>query len=142
MLFLSQHYKMTHTSIKLRAVTLHLLEKDILEVTTTPDYETTIDDIKEINEVTKSLFQDRSYYVLVVTSQGSSSSSEARELAAKESARKNIIAEAIVIENIAVRLAATVYMKVNRPKQKIKLFNSRQKALQWIHQLKSKNLES
>lgn len=118
--------------IKLKAAEIIYLGGNIVEVITSANYETTIEDVAEINKTVKSLVGDNPHGVLVITQQGATASSEAREYAAKQSFRKNIIAEAIVIKNLAIRLGAIVYMKVSRPKQKIKLFNSRKGALNWL----------
>lgn len=129
-----------NTNTKLKSATISLLENNIIQVETTADYEASIDDIKEINNETSLMAADQKYLILVLTNQGASATSEAREYAAKESVRKNLIAEAIVIKNIALRLAATVYMKVNRPKQRIKLFNSKNEALKWLREIRAKEI--
>lgn len=128
----------TKPSIQLKSAEIILLEKGIVKVVTTPDYETSVLDVDEINEAKKQITGGGDYFLLVITSQGASSSAEAKEYAAKESFRKNILGQAIVIKNLALRMAATVYMTVNRPKQKIKLFNSEESALNWIRKEKSK----
>jgi len=122
--------------IEIRAGKARLLDDDIIEIIISANYETTIEDVDEFNGIVSELTKGRPYYVLTVTQQGSSSSKEAKEYAAQESFRKNVVAQAIVISNIAIRLMATAYMRVNRPKQKIKLFNSRDEALRWIRLLK------
>lgn len=125
-------------TIKIRSGEIRLIEGDIVEIKLAANHESTIADVDEINTRVITLVGNKKHYILVITQQGTSSSHEAREHAAQESMRRNVVAEAIVISNIAVRLLANVYMKVNRPKQKIKLFNTREKAMQWLHQLKAK----
>ncbi len=122
--------------IEMRAGKTRLLEDDIIEIIIRENYETTIDDVNEFNGILSELTKGKMHYVLTITQQGSSSTKEAKEYAAQESFRKNVVAQAIVISNIAIRLMATAYMRINRPKQKIKLFNSRSEALRWIQLLK------
>lgn len=125
--------------VELRSAILELVEADILQVTTTADYETTIEDIDEIHKTSLEMTKDIPHFILVITKQGAGSSSEAREYASKKGKERKILGEAIVIKNVALRMAATVYMKVNRPKQKIKLFNTKEKALAWIYSQRKKN---
>ena len=122
--------------IKIRAGEISLLDDDIIIITMAANYEITIEDVDEIDKHVVVLTRNQPYFAVTITQQGSTASKETKEYAAKESFRKNIIAQAIVIANIAVRLMATTYMRINRPKQKIKLFNSREEALRWIHLLK------
>lgn len=125
--------------VELRSAILELVEADILQVTTTADYETSIDDIEEIHNTSLEMTLDNPHFILVITKQGASSSNETREYAAKKGKERKILGEAIVIKNVALRMAATVYMKVNRPKQKIKLFNTREKAIAWIYSQRKNN---
>lgn len=125
------------TIIRIKSAEIELCEEQVVKITTAANYESNIEDVKEIGRAFNKLIGNKPYYILVITQQGATATTEAREYAAKSSHRKNIIAEAIVIKNLALRMAATVYMKVNRPKQKIKLFNSEAKAMTWIRKLKS-----
>lgn len=124
------------TVIKLRSAEIEMLDERIVKITTAVNYESNVDDVNEISEAFEKLIGNEPCFILVITQQGASATAEAREYAARSSHRKNLIAEAIVIKNLALRMAATVYMKVNRPKQKIKLFNSEAKALSWLQSIK------
>lgn len=127
--------------IEIRAGKIRLLDEDIIEIVVAANYETTIEDVDEVNAIVVKLTQGKPHYIITVTQQGSSTTNEVKEYAAQESFRKNVIAQAIVISNIAIRLMATVYMRINRPKQKIKLFNTQDEALRWIHLLKIRGKE-
>lgn len=118
--------------MQLRAALVRLIESDILEVHTTPDHETQIEDVIDINRVSKDFVGDQPYYVVVFVGHGSSASKEVREFAAKETFRKNVVAEAIIIDNLATRILANMYMKFARPKQKIKVVDSKKEAMKWI----------
>lgn len=126
------------TPVKLRSAEISLVDTDIVKVITAGNYESTVQDVDEINETVKELVGDSRHYILVITQQGSTSSSEAKTHAAQESFRKNVIAQAIVISNVAIRLMATAYMKAYRPKHVIKLFNSEEKAMRWLRLLKAR----
>ncbi|MEO6306249.1 MAG: hypothetical protein ABIP51_24080 [Bacteroidia bacterium] len=116
---------------------MELKSNDIVYIYTFEDAEIEIPEIDELNKNVRSLVSDRPYYLIVFPGVGSTSSHEARKYAAKLK-DKNVVAEAIVLNNLAIRLLANFYMTVNRPKQKIKLFSNESAALAWINALKEK----
>lgn len=122
--------------VQLKAALIRLIDEDVLEVHTTPDHETLVEDVDEINRVTRQLVGDKPHYVIVFVGTGSTASGKVREYAARETFRKNIVAEAIIITTLATRILATMYMKFARPKQKIKVVNSKEEAVKWIYNLK------
>ena len=124
--------------ICLKAAIIRLIEKDIIEVHTMPEHETQKEDVDEINRVTKEFVNGNPHYVIVFVGRGSTASKEVREYAAKETFRKNIIAEAIIIDSLATRILASMYMKFARPKQKIKVVDSKKEAMNWIEGIKKK----
>lgn len=124
--------------IQLKSALIRLIDEDIIEVHTTPEHETLIEDVEEINVTVKKMLGDNNHYIVVFVGHGSTSSKSTREYAAKESFRKNVIAEAIIIDNLATRILANMYMKFARPKQKIKVVGSRSEAMDWINELKRK----
>ena len=125
----------SETVIRIKSAEILLLEERIVKIIIASNYESNVEDVTEIGEAINTLIGNNPHYILVITQQGASATPEAREYAANSSYRRNVIAEGIVIKNLALRMAATVYMKVNRPKQKIKLFNSEAKALIWLQKL-------
>ena len=116
---------------------MELKYDDVVYIHTVEDAEIEIPEIDELNKHLRSLVEDRLCYLIVFPGVGSSSSNEARKHAAKQKG-KNIIAEAIIIDNLAIRLLANFYMKINRPEQKIKLFSNEVAALEWINSIKGK----
>ncbi len=108
---------------------------DIIYVQTFENAEIEIPEIDEMNIYLRSLVEDGPCYLIVFPGVGSISSHEARKHAAKLK-NKNIIAEAIIIDNLATRLLANFYMKINRPEQRIKLFSNEKAALEWINSIK------
>ncbi len=116
---------------------MDLKEGDIVYIYTFEDAEIEIPEIDELNINLKALTGDRPCYLVVFPGEGSISSHEARKYAASKKG-KNIIAEAIVMNNLAIRLLANFYMRINRPEQKIKLFSNEKAALEWINSIKEK----
>ncbi|MBL7920084.1 MAG: hypothetical protein JNJ40_07195 [Bacteroidia bacterium] len=113
---------------------------DVIYMYTFEDAQIEIPEIDELNLKTRSLVGDKPYYIIVIPGIGTTSSHEARKYAAKLK-DKNIVAEAIVITNLAIRLLANFYMSINRPEQKIKLFSNETAALDWINSIKEKAID-
>jgi endo-1,4-beta-mannosidase len=110
---------------------------NVVYIYTFEDAEIEIPEIDELNKNLKALTNDGPCYIIVFPGEGSISSHEARKYAATKKG-KNIVAEAIVMNNLAIRLLANFYMKINRPEQKIKLFSNENAALEWINGIKGK----
>lgn len=101
-------------------------------------FENAIIEIPEIDEMHKNftaLVHDEDCFLIVTPGKGSTSSEEARKYAAKLKG-KSVKAEALIINNLAIRLLANFYIKVNRPKQKVKIFSNISSALEWIELIK------
>ncbi|MBA2611992.1 MAG: hypothetical protein H0U95_08480 [Bacteroidetes bacterium] len=131
----------TKTNVSTSICKMELKFEDVVYIHTVEDAEIEIPQINELNEHLRSLVEDKPCYLIVFPGIGSSSSQEARKYAAKQKG-KNVIAEAIVINNLAIRLLANFYMKVNRPEQKIKLFSNEVSALAWINTIKESRITS
>jgi len=121
----------TKQTINTSVCKLELKSDNIIFVHTLEDSNIEIPEIDEIHDALDKLVGDKPCYLVVIAATGSNSSNEAREYGARLKG-KRIIAEAIVINNIATRLLANFYMKMNRPTQKIKLFKDESSAHEWI----------
>lgn len=60
---------------------------------------------------------------------------EVREWAADTSGNLYTFCDAIVIRNLAQKIIADFYLKVNKPKKPTKIFYSVEKALEWIKEV-------
>jgi hypothetical protein len=103
--------------------------------------ENAIIDVEEVDEKHQSLNElvdHQPYCMLVIPASGNSASAEARKYAARLK-NKKVIAEAIVVDNLAHRLLANFYIKVNRPRQKVRVFSSVPAGLAWIDSIRDKS---
>jgi hypothetical protein len=91
-----------------------------------------INEVKECHAAMDLLQVEQPFLLLVIVPLGASSTKEAREYASQESIRNRIKAQAIVVDSLATRIMANVYMKINRPKQPIKVFSDKNAALEWL----------
>ncbi len=98
-----------------------------------------IPQIDEIEQAINQLTCNLPHYLLVVPGFGSHSDRESREYAARQRKVKQTIAEAIVVQNLPLRILANFYAKFNKPSQLIKLFPTEEEALEWLREMKKEN---
>jgi hypothetical protein len=67
---------------------------------------------------------------------------ESRELAASREMAKDVAAMALIANNMATRMLANFYMKVNKPLRPTRAFTDIQKAIEWCREEYQKYLES
>ena len=113
---------------------------EIIEIRFKKDeYEVDVSDQLEIEKIFLKLTNDGkiSYHVLVIPGLYGGITKEAREMEMFESkAFKNQRSIAIVVRSLSARLLGTLYfsLKKHKPNYPHKLFDSENKALQWIQQ--------
>jgi hypothetical protein len=59
-------------------------------------------------------------------------SSEGRKVAADKKEVPNLVANAVLVNNLAVRLTANFFINFNKPHFKYRVFNDEVKALKWL----------
>ena len=92
-----------------------------------------IETSSQIHEITKD-----NYYNILIDLRGifGNMTNEARNHFATDSKiQKYKIAEALLIDNLPVRIIAKFYMKFNKPSGLVKIFNNKEKAINWLEQI-------
>lgn len=107
-------------------------EANIVFIRLKEKYFIDVEDIKEINKAKNKLVGESCHSVIFIPSITSSISKEAREFSAQPIIFKNAICKAIVAKNMAHRLIGNFFIKMQNPPVPMKLFNSEEKAVQWV----------
>ncbi len=97
-------------------------------------YENAVIEIDQVNELYNCLndfMQLKPYLMLVIPGNGTTYSMEAQKYAARLE-DKDVLAQAIVVDNLAQRLLANFYIKVNRPGRNVKVFSSLVVGMAWL----------
>lgn len=115
---------------------MEVKEENIIFINLFENARIEIPEVDEMHTYFNELVKGQPCYLVVTPAVGNTSSPEARKHAT-EMKGKNVIAEALIITNLAIRLLANFYIKVNRPDQKVKIFSNSISALNWIHTLKA-----
>ena len=89
-------------------------------------------DIIEINVACSELCNKQKLPHLVVTGLRMSVTPEARAVDIIDSRVENTLCEALIINNLATRMAARLYYKFNKVPFEVKHFKTENDALQWI----------
>lgn len=90
-------------------------------------------DVKAIKEMNLRLCEGKPYALLVDPRAGSSITDEARALLASKEMGGLNLAKAILIYNQRQKLIGNIYLKINKPFVKTRMFTDREKALKWLH---------
>ena len=112
--------------------TIKVLQPNLLE-NIIHDY-TTLESshVVHLKEVNMRLTEGEKYVVLVDAGMFTAVSKEARELSASAEFVQNTLAKAILVRNAGHRLVGRMYMKINKPHIKTKIFDSRELAIEWL----------
>lgn len=94
--------------------------------------EVVIDDIKEMTNTIGEMGGGKKYPMLILIKRFNPITKDASEYAASETAGRYTLADAIVINNFAIRIATNFYIKIFKPKRPTKMFNSEEKAVDWL----------
>lgn len=113
--------------------TIQLNAEGFICVSTREDASIDKEEVDRISSAIIRLTKSEPCFLLVVPSIGSHADAETREYAAKtRSIGKHIIAEAVVVANLALRILANFYIKFSKPQHKIRVFASETEASQWL----------
>lgn len=96
------------------------------------DREVSLQDIEEMTAAVGKIGNGKMYPVLILIKRHNSISKEASEYAASDIAGIYTLADAIVINNFAIRIASNFYIKIFKPKRPTKMFTSEEKAVDWL----------
>lgn len=100
------------------------------------EYNGEIEDAKNIVETFKTVKEEGKCLVLLVVEDGATFSKEARAFVASDEVSKIVGADAFVINSMALKILMNGYLKFNKPNRPTRFFNSEQKAIEWLNELR------
>jgi hypothetical protein len=95
-----------------------------------------VEDIFEMMNAHQKIAGDKPRYVIVNSGARATLSQEARALDVSKQRKELTLAEAVVIDNIVTRIAASFYYRFNAPPYSIRTFPDIEKAMKWIDELR------
>ncbi len=136
---MKEEVPITLKTAQTKTTRLELKKNNLVYVYTNENCVIEMDEIKTIHNALFEMVKAEPCYLIVFPAAGSTSTGEARQYAAKSKSEKNIIAEAVVVNNLALRILASFYANINQPKHTVKLFSSSHSANEWITLQMKKN---
>ncbi len=116
---------------------LEILSNNLLYIRYLPDCEITLPVIQEMVREGNELMKHQEYYSLVDTKNSFGNiTKEAKQYLANSPELNDInLANAIMINTLAMRIVIRTYIKIDKPIQPAKIFKSEVKALEWLGSL-------
>ncbi len=106
--------------------------KGILWLILKEDAEIDVKEIRELTRICEELSGNKPYSLVSDAKVNLTITSEARKAAASKEESPLLVANAVLVNNIAVRMVANFFTAVNKPHFKYKVFNEEQEALSWL----------
>jgi len=91
-----------------------------------------VQDVINIKDINLQICKKKNYALLVDAKEGSTITDEARKLLASKELADYNIAKAIIIYTQKQKILGNIYLTVNKPHVKTRLFTSRDKAIDWL----------
>jgi hypothetical protein len=122
-------------AIETSVAVISVLEENILRIEFKPDCYIDIREFEENLCAYKKLMTTEKVYVLTIASPGATISREARDRFSSPERSTFKIAEAFVIESLAHKILADFVTRVQKPKHRLRFFNTEEKAMKWLKKL-------
>lgn len=113
-----------------------VFENNVLLVTMKEDCTVTVKEMEHLLKTAVSLVGFKKYYAVIDTRANASISSDVSEYYSKSEYSKYRLADAFIINSLAMRLLVNFYISFNKPEILTKTFTDADPAIQWINQLK------
>lgn len=108
--------------------------KGIIWLVIKEDADWDVKEIKEFTSVCEKLSNNKPYLLVTDARVNLSITSDARKAVASKEVSPLLVANAVLVNNTAVRLVANFFARVNKPHFKYKVFNGEEEALTWLKQ--------
>ena len=129
---------MSTEEISLDEAVIRFLDNDLCEFHfTETKHPIGLDTVKEMHDLLTERLGGSKIYMLVSTEPGAQMTQEARDYASSDAFNTLSKADAIIRADYSHEMAANFFIRFNRPGRPVKLFPSREKALDWIESLRS-----
>jgi hypothetical protein len=100
------------------------------------DAELDVKEVKEFTSMCEKLSGNKPYFLISDARVNLSITTEGRKAAASRTISPLLVANAVLVNNVAVRMVANFFTAVNKPHFKYKVFNEEQEALAWLKKQK------
>ena len=120
------------SKVELSASTVSLRSDGIMHLDLHPKTELTLKDGWEIIKTIGEIGGGKKFPNMLTAKGFLNVHKDARALSASEGGNEFTLADALVVNSTAIKLIANFYISFNKPVRPTKLFNSEQKAVEWL----------
>lgn len=120
------------TKVDLHASTVSLRSDGIIHLELHPVEELAVKDAWEIIKAIEGIGKGKKFPNLITAKDYVNIDKEAKVLSASEEGNQYTLADAIVVDSIALKLIANFYISFNKPVRPTRLFSSEEKAVAWL----------
>ncbi len=118
--------------INLEYAKVQLFEPNLIRIEMLGNHTVGAKEAKELNDSIGILTQGEKSLILMLGDELTQMDKEGRDFSASEEGFKYTIADAFVVKNLAQKLIADFYLKINKPQKPTKNFNSEEEAIKWL----------
>lgn len=116
------------------------LRKDgVMQLQFAPGFNGALEHAKNIVSTMRKLKGAEKCLVLAIYADDNTFSKETREYIASDEVSAIVVADALIINGLALRIFGNGYLRINKPGRPTRLFNSAAEGLKWLEQFRSKN---
>ncbi len=113
------------------------LRKDgIVYIEVKANTEIGIREVEQVVNTLENIFEGKKFPLLIVTGEYTLPTPEARAYIATPESDPYASAEAYVVKSLSQKLVGNVFLSFNKPARPTRIFNSEEKALEWLQQFK------
>ena len=127
--------------ISIHSADISIESDDLIKVKIFDNIDFEKKDAVELLKAFTDLTAGNKYYMLTLTNDNFTATSEVREYIAKNISSTGIIANAICIKSLPIRLIVNAYVKFNKPSIPTKTFNTEAVALEWIDDIRKSEID-
>lgn len=128
---------LTMEKITISCADLSVESDDVIKIRLYDDIDFELKQADELLNAIKQLTAGKKFYLLTITNDSFTATSEVREYVAKNIASTGVVANAICIKSLPIRFIINAYVKINKPNVPTKTFNSENLAMKWIDEIRN-----
>ena len=122
--------------INLEYVKVQLFEPELVRIEVTQNITIGKAEAIQITDQIGVLTNGKKYPVLMTGHEFAQVDKEGREYSASEAGLRFTIADAIIVKNLAQKILAGFYLRINKPRKPTRVFKNENEAIEWLYQEK------
>lgn len=121
--------------LKITKATITVLKPYLVQIRIDENADIDAEDIYAINTAKFELLGEVPHCVLYIPQKYGTMTKEGREVSASKAINHLAIAKAVIVTNLAQRLVANVFIRMNKPVSPTKIFSSESEGITWLEKI-------